>query len=216
MKSVLIIGMGNFGRNLAVKMQEFGNEVMIVDKNEAIINEYSPRFTNAFIGNCTNLDVLRSLGVNNFDICFVCIGEDFQASLETTSLLKDLGARYVISKANRDIQAKFLARNGADEVIYPERDIAIKLAIRCNSNNIFDYIEITSEYGIFEVAINKSWINHSLRDLNIRNKFNINVLAVKHGTALKPTPSPEYVFQKDDHVVIIGKPDDVFYLTSQN
>lgn len=215
MKSILIIGMGHFGQNLGAKLLELGNDVMIVDKDEAIINELSPLYSNAFIGNCTNIDVLKRLGINNFDICFVTIGDDFQSSLEITSLLKDMGAKYVISKANREIQAKFLSRNGADEIVYPERDIAIKLAIRCNAKNIFDYIELTGDYAIYEVAVVKSWINHSLRELNIREKHKVNVLAVKCGNALNPTPDPNYIFRADDHVVLIGKSDDVFKLTSK-
>lgn len=133
MKNILIIGIGRLGRHLAEKLTELNNSVMIVDKDENIINELAPRFTNAMIGDCTKEGVLRSLGVNNFDICFVTISDNFQSSLEITSLLKELGAKYVVSKANRDLQAKFLLRNGADEVVYPERDIAEKLAIRHNA-----------------------------------------------------------------------------------
>ena len=130
-------------------MLELGNEVMIVDKQESIITELAPRFTNAYIGDCTNESVLKELGVNHFDICFVTIGDNFQSSLEITSLLKELGARFVVSKASRDIQAKFLIKNGADEVVYPDRDMAEKLAIKHNAKNIFDYVEITDDYGIF-------------------------------------------------------------------
>lgn len=215
MKSILIIGMGKFGKQLGSKLLELGNDIMIVDKNEQVINELAPVYTNALIGNCTNEGVLRSLGLNNFDICFVTIGEDFQSSLEITSLLKDLGAKYVISKAERDIQAKFLLKNGADEIVYPERDMAIKVAIKCNVDNIFDYIQLNNEYGIYEIQILKSWVGHTLREANVRQKYNINILAIKKGTLLNPALDANYVFKKDDHIMVLGKNNDVFRLTNQ-
>ena len=148
MKTVLIIGIGRFGNHLCRKMAELNNEVMAVDIREEAIEDILPLVTNAQIGDCTNEEVLHSLGVGNFDICFVCIGNNFQSSLEITNLLKEMGAKYVISKANRDIQAKFLLKNGADEVVYPNRDLAEKLAVRCSMDNVFDYIELTEGYTI--------------------------------------------------------------------
>ncbi len=215
MKSILVIGMGRFGRHLASKMSELGNDVMIVDKSERVIEELAPLYANAMIGDCTNEGVVRGLGVNNFDICFVAIGDNFQASLEVTSLLKELGAPYVVSKADRDMQAKFLERNGADEVVYPEHDMAEKLAIRHNAKNIFDYVELTQEFAIFEIAVVKDWIGHTLQELDIRRKFRINVLAIKKGNHLMATPPADYVFEQADHVLILGKPDDVFKLSNR-
>lgn len=215
MKSILIIGMGKFGKILGSKLLDLGNEVMIVDKDEATINELAPNYTNAYIGNCTNEGVLRSLGVNNFDICFVAIGDDFQSSLEITSRLKELGAKYVISKAERDIQAKFLLRNGADEIIYPERDVAIKLATRCNAQNIFDFIELTSEVGIFEIAVPTKWVKHTIAELNIRRKYQLNILAIKKGSAINPMIEPGYVFCPEDHIVVLGKPNDVITIAGK-
>ena len=215
MKSILIIGMGKFGQILAAKMQELGNHIMIVDKDEEIVNGLAHEYTNAVIGNCTNESVLKSLGINNFDICFVTIGNDFQSSLEITSQLKEMGAKYVIAKAERDIQAKFLLRNGADEIVYPERDSAIKLAIRCNANNIFDYIELTQDYSIFEIPVLPQWVNETLSSVDVRKKFKITIIAVKNNNVLFPIPSADYVFKPDDHVVVIGKHSDVFKLTSK-
>lgn len=119
MKSILIIGMGRFGRSLSEKLLELGNDIMIVDKKEELINELAPRFTNALIGDATNLSVLKSLGVNNFDVCFVAIGENFQSSLEVTSQLKEVGAKYVVSKASSQLQAKFLSRAGRTKLLIP-------------------------------------------------------------------------------------------------
>lgn len=215
MKSILIIGMGKFGKLLGSKLLELGNEVMIVDKDEEIINELAPMYTNSYIGNCANEGVLLSLGVKNFDICFVAIGDDFQSSLEITSQLKELGAKYVISKAERDIQAKFLLRNGADEIVYPERDIAIKLATRCNAHNIFDFIELTSEIGIFEIAVPGKWVRHTLAELNIRKKYRLNVLAIKKGSAINPMPEPTYAFVPEDHIVVMGNPNDVIKISGK-
>ena len=138
MKSVLLIGLGRFGRHLAMQLNELGHQVMAVDRDEERVNECMPFVTNAQIGDSTRVDFLRSLGVGNYDVCYVTISGDFQNSLETTSLLKELGAKYVVSRAERDVQAKFLLRNGADEVIYPDRDIAEKVAVRFSANQVFD------------------------------------------------------------------------------
>ncbi len=212
MKSILVIGMGRFGRHFAERMQELGNDVMIVDRDAELIDEIAHEFTDAHIGDCCNEAVLSSLGINNFDICFVTIGEDFQASLEITSMLKEHGAAHVVSKARTAIQASLLAKLGADEVIYPERDIADKLAIRYNADNIFDYIQLTSEYSIYEIPCCSKWVNKSVSDVDVRNKYNINIIAVKRDNSLQVTLGADYVFKAADHLVVIGKASDVFKL----
>ncbi|MGB4438515.1 MAG: TrkA family potassium uptake protein [Sedimentibacter sp.] len=212
MKSILIIGMGAFGRHLALKMVNLKNDVMIVDKDSAIIEEMSTLVTDAQIGDCTKEDVLKALGVSNFDICFVTIGDTFQSSLEITSLLKDLGAKYVISKASRDIQAKFLLKNGADQVVYPDKDMAEKLAIRCSANNVLDYFSITEDYSIFEIPIMQSWAGHSIEEINVRKKHHINILLVKNGSNIMTLPKADYIFKGDDLVIVIGKSEDVLKL----
>jgi len=146
------------------------------------------------------------LGVNNFDYCFVAIGDDFQSSLEITSQLKELKAKYVISKAERDIQAKFLLRNGADEIIYPEKDVVNKFAIRISEDKIFDFIELSKDYAIIEIAIPKKWVGCNLIDLDIRNEYQVNVLAVRKNGVLKPIVDANYVFEQDDHAMVIGDP----------
>ncbi len=159
MKTILMIGMGKFGHHLCQNLARLGNEIMIVDDREEVLEDLLPVVTSAKIGDCTNEEVLKSLGVRNFDLCFVCIGTNFQSSLEITSLLKEMGAKYVISKANRDIHAKFLLRNGADEVIYPDRDIAEKLAVKVSANHVFDYIELTEDYSIYEIPLIREWVD---------------------------------------------------------
>lgn len=216
MKNILIVGMGRFGRHLAIKMNELGNDVMIVDKDESIINSLAPMFTNAFVGDCTNETALKSLGVNNFDICFVSIGDNFQSSLEATSLLKELGAKYVVSKASRDIQAKFLLRNGADEVVYPERDMAEKTAIKHNAKNIFDYLELSDDLGIFEIPVISNWIEKSIISIDIRNLYNLNIIAIRKCDGQTVLPTADYVFHNNDHLVVIGKQQDVFKLANKS
>lgn len=215
MKSFLVIGMGAFGKFLALKLAELKNDVMIIDKDEAIIEELSPMFTNAQIGDCTNENVLKSLGIKDFDVCFVAMDEDFQASLITTALLSDLGAKRVISKASREIQSKLLLRNGADEVIYPEKDMAIKVAMRYSTKNVFDFIQLNNDLAIFETPIINEWVGKSIVEIDIRRKHNINILAVKTTELILPLPSPDYVFSHNDHIFIMGKQADVAKLTSK-
>ena len=215
MKSVLIIGMGRMGRHLAKRMHQLGNEVMIVDNNPAIIEALSDRFTDSSICDCTNESVIASLGVDNFDICFVTIGEDFQASLVVTSLLKKHGARRIVAKTNQDIQAELLRTIGADEIVYPEVDIAEKLAVRYNANNIFDFVPLTDEYSIYELPILPAWAGHTLVELNIRRKYQINIIAVKNGMNLDANLGADYRFRPDDHIIVIGRSNEVFKLASK-
>jgi len=209
MKTVLIIGMGRFGHHLATNMVKLGDEVMIVDKSEERLEDLTKMITNIKIGDCTNEDVLRSFGVTNFDICFVCIGTNFQSSLEITSLLKELGAKYVISQATRDIHAKFLLKNGADEVIYPNRDSAEKLAMRVSHDHLYDYIELDNEYSIYEISAPRQWIGKTIKNTNIRAAFNVYIIGIKKEDKADFLPSVDYVFNCQDHLLIIGKKKDV-------
>lgn len=215
MKSILIIGMGRTGRHLAVNFQRLGCDVLVIDSKRENIEALETRFTDARIGDCTNESVVKALGVEHFDYCFVCIGEDFQSSLVVTSLLKKNGAAHVISKANQDIQAELLLSIGADEIIYPEKDIAHNLAIRYSASNIFDYVELTGDYSIYEIPILPEWVGKTIVDLDIRRRYGINIVAIKNGTLLNPSPTASYAFDKDDHIMIIGKSNDVFKLTAK-
>ena len=209
MKSILIIGMGRFGRHLCQNLAELGNQIMIVDQEEENLEEMLPLVVSAKIGDCTNENVLKSLGVANFDLCFVCIGTKFQSSLEITSLVKELGGKHVISKANRDIHAKFLLRNGADEVIYPDRDIAEKLAVRYSADHVFDYIELSDEYSIYEIPPLTQWVGKSLKESGIRNSYHINILGTKTDGKTNLMPSADYVIRAEDHLLAIGRKQDI-------
>ena len=204
MKSVLLIGMGKFGQTLGAKLLDMGVEVMIVDKNEDKINGLAAKYADALIANCMNEDNLKALDIPSFDACVVAIGDDFQASLEITSLLKDLGANWVVSKAATEIQRKFLLRNGADEVVYPDRDIAEKLAVKLNSKKVFDYIELNEEYSIFEIAVPKHWAGKKLVDLNPRKKYGINILTIKKENEIVANIDANYVFEAGDHMLVFG------------
>lgn len=209
MKSILVIGLGRFGRHLAKEMMELGNDVMVVDKDAALIERYSMLFTDSQIADCTNIGVLRSLGVHHFDICFVCIGGDFQSSLVITALLKELNAKCVIAKAKQDVQADLLSRIGADKVIYPEKEMAEKLAVQYSADNLFDYIELTEEYGIFEIGAPTNWIGKSIKELDVRRKYRINIIGIKFEGELKLLPGADYCFKECDHIMLIGKNGDI-------
>ena len=209
MKSVLLIGLGRFGKHTAMKLAELNHEVMAIDKNEERVNDVLPYVTNAQIGDSTNEEFLQSLGIRNFDLCIVAIGDDFQSSLETTSLLKELGAKFVVSRAARDVHAKFLLRNGADDVVYPERQLAKWTAIRYSSDLIFDYIEIDDDNAIFEISPPKAWINKTVGKLDIRRKYNINVMDVRKNGKLDLSITPDTYITGDETILILGKSSDI-------
>lgn len=215
MKSILIIGLGRFGHHLCLNMARLGNDVMVVDQKEECLEDLLPYVTSAKIGDCTNETVLKSLGIANFDLCFVCIGTNFQSSLEITSLVKELGGRRVISKANRDIHAKFLLRNGADEVIYPDRDIAEKLAVRYSTDHVFDYIELTPEYSIYEISPLPEWVHKSIREVDIRNRYHISVLGIKREGRAQLMPPADYVIQPQEHLMVIGKREHIEHILKE-
>lgn len=214
-KSFLIIGLGRFGKHLAHRLIDMGHDVMIVDKDPAIVDTLIDICPDASIGDCTNESVLKSLDVGAFDVCFVTIGEDFESSLIITTYLKKYGAKCVVAKANQTIQADLLKRIGADEILFPEREMADKIAVRYDSGNIFDYIPLTGEYSIYELAILKDWIGKTIIEVNVRKNYQLNIIAIKTGTSLDPVPGADYVFTKDDHIVVIGKLADVAKITSK-
>lgn len=209
MKSVLLIGLGRFGKHVAMKLDELGHEVMAVDIVEERVNAVLPFVTNAQIGDSTNEEFIESLGVRNFDICIVAIGGNFQSSLETTSLLKDFGAEKVISRASRDVHAKFLLRNGADEIVYPEKEMANWTAIRYSSDRVLDYAEIDDKYSVFEVSVPKDWVGKTIGKLDVRKKHKINIMAIKHNGSLDLGISSETILPEDDTLLVLGDNKDI-------
>ena len=218
MKSILIIGMGRFGHHLAHNFLENGHDVMIVDEDEEKLEDMVPYATSTRIGDCTSEEVLKSIGVRNFDVVFVCIGTNFQSSLEITSLVKELGATRVVSKATRDIQAKFLLRNGADEVIYPDKDIAEKWAERYSLDNIFDYIDLPGAFGIYEMPPLREWVGRSIRESDIAAKYKISILGIKkkHEEEMSVMPSADYIIRDTDHLMVMAGNEVAERLLEQN
>lgn len=209
MKSALIIGMGRFGTNCAKKLNSMGHEVMAIDASEKKINSVLPFVTSAQIGDSTNEGFLDSLGVSNYDVCIVTIADNFQNSLETVSLLKERGAQKVIARAASSIHEKFLLRNGADTVIYPEKQLAEWTAIRCASNTIKDYFNLEGPNAIFEMTVPAEWIGKNLIQLDLRRKYEINVIGIRKDGELNINVSPEAVFGQSDSVLILGSEDNI-------
>ena len=204
MKSVLIIGLGRFGRHIAMKLNDLNHQVMAVDQNEERVNAVLPFVTNAQIGDSTNEEFLSSLGIRNFDACIVAIGDNFQNSLETASLMKELGAKKVIARASRGVQEKFLLRNGADEVVYPEKQLAAWTAIRCTSEHILDYIELDKDYSIFELEIPSDWNGKTIIEVNIRKKYGINILGIRESGKLNMNITPDTALDNRKSVLVLG------------
>ncbi len=205
MKSVLLIGLGRFGKNIAIELNKLGHEVLGIDHDEDKVNDMMDIITDARIGDSTNEAFLRTLGINNFDICYVTISNDFQSSLETTYLLKELGAAFVVARAERDGQERFLLRNGADKVVYPEKQIAKWAAIRYSSYHIIDYIELDENNSLYEVDVPEEWIGKSIINLDIRRKYNLTVIGVKKNDVMNFTILPETVLTKDMNLLVLGE-----------
>ena len=205
MKSILLIGLGRFGKNIAMNLSQLGCQVLAVDHVEERVNEVLPYVTSAQIGDSTKEEFLRSLGVENFDACIVAVGNDFQSSLETASLLKELGAKLVVARAARDVQEKFLLRNGADEVVYPEKQLAKWTAIRCSADHILDYMELDEEHAMFEVTVPEEWAGRTIGQIDIRRRFHINIMGVKKGGRLELTLSPDTLLGAGETMLVLGK-----------
>lgn len=204
-KSILLIGLGRFGRHIAMKLDELHHQVMAVDKEDSRVEAILPFVTNALIGDATNKHFLSSLGIRNFDVCIVAIGDNFQNSLETTSLLKELGAKMVVSRASRDIHAKFLLRNGADEIVYPEKQLANWTAIRYSSDHILDYIELDEDHAIFELPVPHEWTGKTVGQLDIRKKYDINIMAVKTNGILNLKVNSDTYLSTDSSMLVLGE-----------
>lgn len=204
-KSVLLIGLGRFGKYIAMKLHELGHEVMGVDENEERVNDAMPYVTDGQIGDSTNEALLKSLGVKNYDVCIVTIGGDFQSSLETTCLLKELGAQKVVSRAEQDVQAKFLLRNGADEIIYPEKQLATWAAIRYSSDHILDYIELGDSCSIFEVSVPSAWVGKSVVEIDIRRKYNVNIIATKKNGKINVVVTADTILSAEETLLVLGE-----------
>lgn len=209
MKSILVIGLGRFGRHMAQKFIENGHEVMAIDDNEERADAAVGSIQQILIGDATDERFMETLGIRNFDLVAIAIGENFQSVLEITVLLKDLGCKFIIARATRDVHRKLLLRNGADYVVYAEREIAERLAIKFGADNIFDYVELTPEIGIYEIAIPQKWIGRSILDLSIRTKYHVSIMATKKAGKIYPLPHPNHVFDTEESIMVMGTLEDI-------
>ncbi|MEE1019380.1 MAG: TrkA family potassium uptake protein [Acutalibacteraceae bacterium] len=209
MKSILLIGVGQFGKRIALKLSELNHEVMAIDRDEERVNDIAQYVSNAQIGDSTNQEFLESLGINNFDVCIVAIGGDFQSSLETASLLKELGAKLVVARAEREVQEKFLLRNGADEVVNPEKQVALWTAVRYSAEHLLDFIQLDGDNAIFEVEVPKTWLGKTIKQIDIRRRYNVNIMAVKKNGKMNLTVTPDEVFDPDETIMVVGSYKDV-------
>lgn len=209
MKNVLLIGLGRFGRHMAQKMSDLHNQVLAIDKDERRVQDAMGYVTNAEIGDATDPALIDSLGVRDFDLCVVTMGHDLQASLEIIALLKKHGAAFVLARASRDAHIEFLLACGADDVIYPEKQLANWAAVRYGSDHIFDYVCLSEEHAIYETEIPNAWIGHTLVDLAVRQRYHLNILALRRNGEVDPLPAPNHRFSRDERVILMGGKKDV-------
>lgn len=209
MKQVLLIGLGRYGQNIAVRLNEMGHQVMAIDKDEKRVNAILDIVTNAQIGDSTDREFLESLGVRNFDYVIIAIAGDFESSMITTVMVKELGAPNVISRASSEIQEQLLKNNGADVVIYPEKTVGIWTANRYVSEHVLDYFDLADGYSIYEISMPDSWVGKTLASMDIRSKYGINILAVRSGEHLNVTMDPNEKFVKSQSLLVLGKSENV-------
>ena len=216
MKNILIIGLGRLGRHTARKLSEMGHQVLAVDMNEDRVNEAMSFVTDAMIGDATKEDFLKSLGVGNFDVCICAIGDDFQSSLEITSQLKELGAQCVVSRAANDIHEKFLRRNGADDVIYPEKQLAEQVAIRYSSEYILDYLPVGNSYAVYEIRVPQDWMGRTLAQLDIRRRYHLNVVGIKLAGGLISEVGADTLLEEGQTLLVMSNEKDIQRFVAEN
>ncbi len=204
MKSVLIIGLGRFGRFAALRLTELGNEVLAIDSREELVNDIAAYVTAAAIGDCTRESFMATLGISNFDLCICAIGDDFQASLEIVALLKEYGAQFILARAYSEVHEKFLLRMGADRVMFPEREMGRRVAAQYSMNGLADYIELSPEYSIVEMPVPPAWVGETVLGCNVRSRYNVNILAYRDAGGLHPVVDPSHAFRAGEMLMIMG------------
>lgn len=216
MKQYIVIGCGRFGSSVASTMHLLGHQVMAIDKNEDSVQSISDKVTHSLIVDVTDEQALRSLGLGNFDVAVVAIGSDIRASIMATLIAKEMGVELIICKAKDELQAKVLYKIGADRVVFPERDMGVRVAHNLVSDNILDHIELDPEYSIVEIVTPNSWVGKTLIELELRARYEITVLAIKTGKNINVTPSPDEELTAGSILVIIGQNTSITTITSGN
>ena len=209
MKNVLLIGLGRFGRHMAQKMSDMDHQILAIDKSEHKVQEAMSYVTNAEIGDATDPALIATLGVKDFDLCVVTMSHDLQASLEITALLKENGAPFVLVRVSRDTHARFLLACGADEIIYPEKQMADWAAVRYTGDHVYDYTRLSPDHAIYETEIPDSWIGHTVVDLGVRQRYRLDILALRRDGNVDPMFGPATVLQAGDRIILLGSDKDV-------
>lgn len=209
MKSFAIIGIGRFGESVAKTLMELGNEVLAIDKSPERIQEISEFVTHAVEADIMDESILKELGLRNFDVVIVSIGSDIEASIMATLLAKEMGVKRIIAKAQAELHGKVLKKIGADKVVFPERDMGARVAHNLTSSNILDYIELSPDFSILEITTLKSWVGKDLKDLRLRNKYGVNIIAIKNDKTVNISPSSDDIIKEDDIIVMIGDAKDI-------
>jgi trk system potassium uptake protein len=208
-KEFVVIGLGRFGGSICRTLVDQGMEVLAIDKDEDRVNEYSKIASHAVVADTTDEEVLKELGIRNFDHVIVAIGDDIQSSILTTLMLKEMGVRHITVKAQNDYHEKVLRKIGADHVVHPERDMGRRIAHNIVSNNVLDYLELSDEHSIVEIVANDVLAGHSILQLDIRAKYGINIVAIKRGNQINVSPQASEVIQKGDVLIVIGADSDI-------
>ncbi len=204
MKSFVVIGMGRFGSSIAKELYKHGNEVMVIDENEELIQDIADDVTHAVVGDAADEAVLRSLGLRNFDVAIIAIGANLEASILVTVLLKEQGIKYILAKAQNELHGTILKKVGADRVILPEKDMAVRVANQLVQSNMLDYIALSTEYSIAEIKVPENWVGKTLKELDIRVHYGINIMAIKSDDGINISPMGEDIIGEDDLIVVIG------------
>jgi trk system potassium uptake protein len=208
-KQFVIIGLGRFGSSIAKTLYSLGSDVLAIDKDEEIVQEIADSVTHAVQLDATDENALKSLGISNFDVAVVTIGDDIQSSIMVTLLVKELGVKYIVAKGHNDFHAKVLYKIGADRVILPEKDMGVRVAHNLVSNNILDYIELSEDYSVMEIQVLEEWSGKTLNELKLRSKYGINVIAIKRGQEINLSPSAGDIIKNTDAIVAIGVAEDL-------
>lgn len=209
MKQFMVIGCGRFGSSIATTLFKLGHEVMVIDMDEEKIQDIADEVTYAVQADVSDENVLMELGISNFDVVIVSIGSNYQASIMATLIAKELGVKKVIAKAHDSLHGKVLTKIGADKIIYPERDMGVRVAHNLVSSNILDFIELSPDYSILEITALEQWVNKSLKELRLPTKFGINVMAIKRDKDINVSPCADDIILKGDILVVIGNTEDI-------
>lgn len=211
-KQYVVIGLGRFGSSVAQTLYSLGNDVLVIDKNEDLVQDISDSVTHAVQMDATDENALRTLGLRNFDVAIITIGANIQSSVMATLLVKELGVKYIVAKANNDLHAKVLTKIGADRVILPEKDMGVRVAHNISSSSILDYIELSTDYSIIEIKAPEEWKGKTIMDLKLRKKYGINVMAIKNKKDINISPMPDDMIYENDVLVAVGAAQDLVKL----